>query len=166
MPTSDWPVAVVNVGAILRARTRDTSGNELGTFTATTRPSDVQVANLITTAVGDLASAIGSDIDPLLHQQAGVVATYKAAMLVELSYFPEQVATGRSPYAQLRELYLEALRTLTDAVVDAGGDVPGTADNPPAGPAYAFPLVNSLDAVLGPTPGAVYTLPWSGGLYQ
>lgn len=166
MPTSDWPVNAVGVGAILRARTRDTNGNELGTFTATTRPSDVQVANLINTAVGDLASAVGADIHASLHQQAGVVATYKAAMLVELSYFPEQVATGRSPYAQLRELYLEALGTLTTAVADAGGDLPGTENDLPDGPVYAFPLLSPLDAVLGPSAGAVYVQPYSGGLYQ
>lgn len=162
MPTSDWPVTVAAVGSILRARTRDTQGNELGTFTPDTRPTDAQVTSLISNAVGDLASAVGPDLPESLWAQAAVVATYKTAMLVELSYFPEQVATGRSPYEQLQGLYRDALKSLSIAV---GEDVPGGSAQIPSPPAYSFPLVSTLDTVLGPVPGG-YGVPYSGGTYQ
>lgn len=162
MPTSDWPVSVETVGSVLRARTRDTQGNEVGTFTAETRPTGDQVNSLIGNAVGDLASAVGADLPQPLWGQAAAAATYKAAMLVELSYFPEQVAQGRSPYAQLKDLYDEALASLKVAI---GGDAPGEAPGAPSPPDYAFPLVSTLDAVLGPIPGG-YVVPYSGGLYQ
>lgn len=165
MPTSDWPVSVAAVGSVLRARTRDTQGNEVGTFTADTRPTADQVTLLLNTAVGDLAAAVGTDLPEKLWPQAAVVAAYKGAMLVELSYFPEQVATGRSPYEQIRELYLEALRSLTASIDDAGGHVPGGAPGVPEEPVYAFPLASTLDVVLGPPPGG-YVVPYSGGPYQ
>lgn len=162
MPTSDWPTSVAAVGSILRARTRDTQGNELGTFTADTRPTADQVLSLLNTAVGDLAAAVGADLPAAVWPQAAVVASYKAAMLVELSYFPEQVATGRSPYEQLRELYLEAMNSLKAAVVEEGGDVPGDGVDDSAPPSYAFPVVSTLDVVLGPLPGG-YTVPYTYG---
>lgn len=162
MPTSDWPTGVPAVGSILRARTRDTQGNELGTFTPDTRPTADQVLSLINTATGDLAAAVGADLDESLWAQAAVVASYKAAMLVELSYFPEQVATGRSPYEQLRALYLEALAALTSAV---GGEAPGVPGGTVDPPVYSFPVVSTLDAVLGPLPGG-YVVPYHGGPFQ
>lgn len=165
MPTSDWPTSVAAVGSVLRARTRDTQGNEVGTFTADTRPTADQVLLLINTAEGDLAASVGADLPDALWAQAAVVASYKAAMLVELSYFPEQVATGRSPYEQLRELYLEALKSLTAAVDAAGGSTPGDSSLVPEEPVYAFPLVSTLDVVLGGAPGG-YAVPYSGGLHQ
>jgi len=160
MPTSDWPVGVAAVGSILRARTRDTQGNEVGTFTPDTRPTEDQVASLINTAVGDLASSVGADLPETLWAQAAVVASYKGAMLVELSYFPEQVATGRSPYEQLRALYLEALAALK---LGLSSSAPGSAPGDPDAPVYAFPEASRLDTVLG---RQGYVPPYSGGLFQ
>lgn len=136
MPISDWAPAVADVGAVLRARTKDTNGNELGTFTPNTRPTDAQVTSLIDTAAGDLASVVGSDLPEVTWPLAGSVTSIGAAMLVELSYFPEQVATGRSPYDQLAALYEQRLGRLKGAVIEAGGDVPDEAGARP--PAYHF----------------------------
>lgn len=168
MPTSDYTPTLVPVGALLRTRTRDTNGNELGTFTANTRPTDGQVTELINTAVGDLSTAVGSDLAPEFHSSARAAAAYRAAMLVEISYFPEQVAAGRSPFEQLRQLWLDALKALRIAVEEAGTDIPGTEGSDPRS-AYAFPVgPSSVDAVLGLPVGGVggYVVPWSGGLYQ
>ncbi len=169
MPTSDWSPALGTVGAILRARTRDTSGTEVGTFSAETQPTGTQVARLVEQASGDLASAVGSELRQDLWGQASVVAAYRTAMLVELSFFPEQVARGTSPYAQLRELYNETLKDLRIAVDSAGGDVPGAPSGgvDPEAPAYAFlSPASPLDAVLGLLPVGPYTQPYGGGLYQ
>lgn len=165
MSTAEWPVDVVTVGAILRARTRDTQGNEVGTFNDDTRPNGDQVLSLVAVAVSDLASMIGHDIEEMFWEQAAVVSSYKSAMLVELSYFPEQVATGRSPYAQLKELYDEALNGLKIALAGAGTDLPGDGSGFPSPPSYAFPLGSTTDHLLGPLPGG-YVVPYGGSFYQ
>lgn len=165
MSTSDWPVQVSSVGAVLRSRTRDTNGNEIGTFNGSTRPDYDQVLSLINDAVEGLASAVGSDLPEDYWPRAGMVATYRAAMLVELSYFPEQVATGRSPYEQLRELYREALADLKASLTEAGANVPGDTAGAPSPPSYGFPAPSTLDSVLGPPLGS-YAVPYGGGPYQ
>lgn len=136
MPLADWQPDVAAVGAILRARTKDRSNNELGTFTATTRPTEAQVVALIPEAQGDVASAVGAELPEDRWPAARLVAAIQTALLVELSYFPEQVATGRSPYAELKALYDERLGRLRESAEDAGIDVPGLGAGDPQ---YAFP---------------------------
>lgn len=166
MPISDYTPDVASLGALLRARTRDTNSIEIGTFTEQTRPTGDQAQSIIRTAVTDLASAVGSELALPFHSAAQQVATYRAAALIELSYFPEQVATGRSPYAQYLALYESSLVALRAAVEASGGQVPGDpTGGPPDAPAYAFPVLSPLSAVLGYPLGA-YPVPYSGGLYQ
>lgn len=138
MPTDDWAPTVRDVGALLRSRTRDTNGNELGTFTRDTRPTDTQVVELIDMAAADLVDAVGTDDLPVrFRESASRVVTIGAALEVELTYFPEQVASERSPYDRLKALYDERLARLVTAVsVDI--DVPGE-DADEQGPSYAFP---------------------------
>lgn len=162
MPVGEFVPSADVVGAILRTRTKDTNGNEIGTFNEDTRPSGVQVASLILQGAGDLALAIGtSDLPEDLWDSARMVAAYRAACLIELTYFPEQVALGRSPYPQLKELYDEALASLKLSVKAA--DVLSPSLDGGEG-AYAFPSGQvPLDSLLGlPTTD----VPWSGGLYQ
>lgn len=139
MPTTEWVPTVSSVGSILRARTKDTNGNELGTFTEATRPTDAQVVELANTAASDVLSAVdGVLIDSIHYPAARALAVIGTAMLVELSYFPEQVATGRSPYDQLRDLYTQRLASLRKSLgLDATDGVPsGT----PRSPTFAFPM--------------------------
>lgn len=148
MPTSDYTPAVADVGAILRSRTVDTNGSEVGTFTPATRPTETQVANLIVTAVGEVEARVGSDLRDSLHGMARTAATYRAAALVEISYYPEQVASGRSPYDQLNALWLETVGAL-ESIASGSGDPGSTPGSPPA-PVGAFPTgVVPLDALLG-----------------
>lgn len=135
MPTSDWAPTVADVGAILRARTKDTNGVELGTFTADTRPTGTAVIALADLAVSDLVAEIGPDIPTELVPSARYLAALGTALMVELSYFPEDVAAGRSPYAELKALYDQRLVRLTDAVEDATGEG-GTGGSP----SYGFPV--------------------------
>lgn len=172
MPTSDFMPDVASVGALLRARTRDTNGAEVGTFTEHTRPTGDQVLSLTRTAAGDLASFVGPDLPIEFHEAARQLAVYRTAMLIELSFFPDQVALGRSPYPQISDLYENGLKGLRVALEHTGTDVPGdpAADAggapTPLPPDYAFPTMPiGLDAVLGRAPGQ-YGVPYSGGLYQ
>lgn len=115
MPISDWTPSVDAVGAILRARTKDRHGNEVGTFNVDTRPTFEQATQQISIAVGDLANLFPEDLPVEVHDQARRLAAIGAAMLIELSFFPEQVATGRSPYQQLKDLYGAAFTRLQEA---------------------------------------------------
>lgn len=122
---------------MLRARTVDANGNEQGTFTANTRPTDTQVTALLGLAADDVQVEIGPTIASAWWPRAKRVVTLGAALLVELSYFPEQVASGRSPYAQLKELYDARLKALTIGLAESaeGGDEGASDDMMPS---YAF----------------------------
>lgn len=122
MPTSDYTPSAADVGAVLRARTKDVNGNEVGTFTPETRPTLVEVDLLIARALGRVSTRFGDDLPEERHDDARSLAAIYTAMLIELSYFPEQVATGRSPYNQLRDLYNDQLKELEDALGLGPGD--------------------------------------------
>jgi hypothetical protein len=117
----DWAPSVADVGTVLRARTIDTNGNELGTFTEDTRPTGEQVADEIESVVGEIHADVG-DIPDLIQDAARRVAKIGAACSVELSYFPEQINSGQSPYPQLEAKYQDLLKRLAKAVADANDD--------------------------------------------
>lgn len=102
---------VDQVGALLRARTKDKFGKEMGTFTANTRPTRAQAYQIIQSVADDIVGKYGA-IDAACQETAREAIKLKAAMEIELSYFPEQVATGRSPFEQYRELYADSLLNL------------------------------------------------------
>ena len=125
----DWRPTLVEVGALLRSRTRggvNEGGKELGTFTAETTPTADEVESLISYATSSVASRIGlSPCTKALTSRARGMAALYTAMLVELSYFPEQVGSDRSPYEKYKELYDEGMEALTEAIsedCDGGGD--------------------------------------------
>jgi len=114
---------VDQVALILRARTKDAQGNEVGTFDSDTRPTDLEVEAQIDAAMGLVGVRFPSS-DRLSAEQVvalQALVAYRAAMRVEKSYFPEQVQTDRSPYAQIREEYLEDLQGLLESVAAGGG---------------------------------------------
>jgi len=103
--TVPWRPSVDDVAALLRARTKDASGNEIGTFTDQTRPTDAEVEMLITNGCAKIASLVGWDVPADAQAEALHLAAIVAACEVELSYWPEQVRADRSPYAQLWALF-------------------------------------------------------------
>lgn len=113
------------VGLVNRGRTRDNVGNELGTFTAVTQPTDEAVLGLIRQAGDDVRDKIGGDIPVDLREKAQRVIALRTAMLIELSYYSSEVATDRSPYRMLKELYDELLPDLVSAIAaeEGGADV-------------------------------------------
>lgn len=155
MPVSDYQPTVESVAAFLRARTKTRGGAEAGTFSTEdaadkdiTRPTAAQVLVEVDNALSDVSGAIGVDIPEQYREQARRVAGLRAALLIELTYFPEQVATNRSPYAQLKELYDEYWENLLTAMgisTDTGGGaIPVDAGYPSYGgfPATAIGMEN------------------------
>lgn len=133
--TSPWTPSVQDVANILRARTINKNGGEVGTFNATTRPTDTEVQGLIDQSNNDVMDAIGqiTEVPVNLVNNASSLITIGAAMMVEISYFPEQVGVGRSPYAQLAKQYSDKLTRLQNAIVSVGGNRPTNDYQTPAG---------------------------------
>lgn len=125
MPSSDYTPDVADVAVFLRTRTRDTNGVELGTFTTATRPTAAEVDAIIADTVVNMEDDLGVDIDERLWSSAKRVTALRAAMAIEVSYFSEQVAAGRSVYPQLKEWYEEDLDRLNASIIETaeGGDI-------------------------------------------
>lgn len=108
---------ISEVGSIIRARTKDHFGNELGTFTADTRPTDTEVQLLINKAYAEVVAHSDDDLPPKSYPAARSLIALKAAMLTELSYWPDQIPLNQSPYVQLRQQY--------EGADGKGGDLAG-----------------------------------------
>jgi hypothetical protein len=109
-----WLPSPQQVADLLRARTKDDQSQEIGTWTANTRPTEYEVEGLIQTAAGDLLAAVDllfPDYDDP-DGAANSLCTYRAAMLVELSYWPEQVAAQQSAYAEYRRAWEDGVKAL------------------------------------------------------
>jgi hypothetical protein len=122
MPVADFTPSVADVSALLRARTKDSNGSEVGIFNDDTRPSSAQVLTLIDQAVVDVQTILGVSPPDYLADAAKSAATLKAAMYVELSYYPEQVRSDRSAYPHYEQMYVTQVRALQEA---ARGAAPG-----------------------------------------
>lgn len=157
-PIVTWPATPDDVAVLLRARTQDSTDKELGEWTDDTRPTLGEVERLLAMAQATILGQTGpltpevlvcSSADDIMTQAATTVALL-AAMLVELSYFPEQVQSSRSAYDQYRELFwgpdgksgligdlVEAVRECVTggAVEPDSGGVEGSTE-----PHYAFPV--------------------------
>lgn len=147
--------SVASIGALLRARTKILGGTEVGTFTAATRPTDTEVEFLIDQAqdeVGGKVQPVDSTLAPgdgfnapggayeRRYRQA--VALY-TAILIELSYWPEQVAQNQSPVAAYREMFDSRIRALiTEGEVGRPGGMgegASGAGDAPADSYWSFP---------------------------
>ena len=124
----DYMCSVADVGALLRARTKDKGGNEIGTFNDDTRPTDEAVYRFILWAANKLSVRIGVSIHPTFFREASHLVAVYAAMLVELSYWPEQVERNMSPYEKYKELYTMN----TDYLVEATQALPPEGELPVA----------------------------------
>jgi hypothetical protein len=120
-----WLPAPEDVARLLRARTKTDEGEELGWWSDETRPTEDEVIELIATAAGDLFAAVDQLTpgyeDP--HLSARSLCARRAAMLIELSYFPEQVTTAQSPYSEYRQQWDDGVAALIGALAapPAGG---------------------------------------------
>jgi hypothetical protein len=116
--------SIEDVALLLRARTKDSYGNEVGTFDDDTRPTGDQVEEQIDAALALVCTRLPAldELDPDLLPAVASVVAYRAALRVEKSYFPEQVRSDRSAYEQLYQEYLDDLGALVDASTAGGED--------------------------------------------
>lgn len=137
-----WIATPADVAAVLRARTKDDTGQEIGEWTDATWPTLEQVQELIDLASAQLVGPNGPGDSCARISRAAI--TYQAACLVELSYFPEQVRSDRSPYSELKDLLDQAVTAL-DTCIQSGG-----ADGQGGGEGYSYhslPIVPETTAL-------------------
>lgn len=131
---------VASVGALLRARTVDTRGVEVGTFTDITNPTYDQVLELMDQAARDIDTEISPDLidfprPETIKPLARSLLVLRTAMLIELD-FPDSPV-----YDRLEKTYDKRLPSLVKASEQAGdGDQPGSADDELM-PVYSFPTL-------------------------
>lgn len=150
--------SVAEVASRMRARTKVRGGGELGTFSGDTRPTADQVEGLIDDALDEvLGKVIGIDSTAVPgsaynapgsryeRRIRGAVSLY-TAVLIEPSYFPEQVRSGQSPVAVYQQLYESRIKSLIsedktgqpEGMGDSGGS--GSGADSPADAAWSFPV--------------------------
>jgi len=145
--TIPWRPMVDDVAALVRARTKNASGQETGTFTSETRPTDAEVEQLITNGCAKVASVTGWVLPADAQEEGRHLAALYAACEVELSYWPDQLGTGRSSFDQLWQLYQYDIDRFADYVAQlapaAGGGIgvrSGTMYTPSSTVAFAYQL--------------------------
>ena len=102
-----------------------------------------QVTELIDLAVVDVAAVIGTEIGEKVVEAAASTTATLAAMKVELSYFPQQIGTDRSPYEVLERMYRRQIEALVPAVEQAADDETIGAAAGANAPAFSFPDASS-----------------------
>ena len=106
---ADITPTAAQVALLVGIRTIDEGGAELDEFTATTRPTLDQVAELCDLAARDVAMALGNTVVPdELADEATQVCALRAAQAIELSFYPQ----GSTTLEQLTAQYLSALEAL------------------------------------------------------
>jgi hypothetical protein len=129
MSVEPYPIhitpSVADVAALLRARTKDVNGVEIGTFNDDTRPTSSQAITLINEAVADIQARMGLSPPPELAGAGKSAAAMMAACLIELSYFPEQVRSDRSAFESYWTLLQNKITALQEASrgLDPGANI-------------------------------------------
>lgn len=114
---------VEEVALLIRARTKDSNGHEVGTFDDDTRPTGDEVELQIDAAFSLVCTRLPAlhTLDTSLLPAVVSLVAYRAALRIEKSYFPEQVRTDRSAYDQLYAEYTDDLAALVDTIAEGGG---------------------------------------------
>jgi hypothetical protein len=114
---------VDQVARIIRARTKDEHGREVGTFDDATRPSSEDVERYIDTALALVGIRLPdlTLIPAALLSGVQAVVALEAACAIEKAMWPEQIGSGKSPYDQLRTEADAALNALADEAAAAVG---------------------------------------------
>lgn len=125
---------------MVRTRTKNRLGNELGVFTTETKPTLVEAEKILNSATKKVVATIGSSTPCTdeLADDATACIHLRAAMMIELTYFPEQVESNRSPYEKYKELYDEDLKVLVENMAEQCGTGSGEADDGSILPAFYY----------------------------
>jgi hypothetical protein len=150
----EWTPTPDEVARLLRARTKDANGAELGEWTDETRPTLDEVEGIIEQAIEIVAATTGRLLAEPCASGAHQVAGLLAAMLVELSYFPEQVRNDRSAYAEYKRLYDDGIAKVVECVEAGGGAASGGEGfgyhNLPVIPETTFAVYGGSGSIYGP----------------
>lgn len=136
---------VSEVASQIMSRTKDKYGTEVGTFTADTRPNYNKVSEIIDSAADDVTTVIDTDIPEGVFDYVREAIAIRAAMIIERSYYSDQVDTGRSVYEHLRDEWLRLIGTaedpgsLMDAVRRETEEEEFGEETTSNSPRYAFP---------------------------
>lgn len=136
-----WPTTA-DVAALLTARTLGASGEEVGDFTESTRPTSEQVEVLIEQSVGFVRSGLGDAAvsSTTIHDSVRALIALRTAMSVELSFFPEQIGSETSPFEALQSMYRFEFDRVVNAVDRANSEASGAGLGVRAGEArWNFP---------------------------
>jgi hypothetical protein len=123
-PPESWPSAD-EVATLLRTRTKDTEGRELGRFTEETRPTGEQVGELIATGAQAAAIELPADVSIGLYGAFSVCVKLYTACKIEESYYPETIASGHSARDQYWEQYVRFVDSLSARIEAEGGGLSG-----------------------------------------
>lgn len=107
---------VAALAAVMRARTLGAGNTITGQFSDETTPTADQAQEIILRATGDITGRVGTQIPDTQRELARSAILYKAAYLIELGYFPEQIDTDRSPADHYNSLWREALTGLEQSL--------------------------------------------------
>lgn len=152
-----WPTTT-DVAALLRARTKVAGGKTLGTFNDQTSPRADQVQVLIAEAADEVTGKVqpidytlppgggynapGSDYERRMRRAIAL----HTAILIEVSYFPEQVKNDQSPLSVYQGLYDSRLRALiaegetgSPQGMGVGGTGGSSGGDSPGDPQWSFP---------------------------
>jgi hypothetical protein len=140
--------SIAEVASLLRARTKAIGGKEVGTFNTQTRPTADEVDNLIDEGIDEVLGKVKVPEPGTAYEGRvrGAIALY-AAILIELSYFPEQVGSAKSPVASYEKLYEKRIKSLIAESITGEVDGEGGASSEPADPAWTFP--NNVGGLIG-----------------
>lgn len=128
------------VARLIMSRTRDTFGNVLGTFTDNTLPTADEVERIIGDATLSLSKQIGDTIPDALLDDASRVVAILAAMQIELSFYSDQVNTGRSIYPQLEAMLKTEITNLQRSIsLFSEGETGVTNTGPGSKASWGFP---------------------------
>jgi hypothetical protein len=132
-----------DVGLKILSRTRDKYGNQVGTFNADTQPSSADVLGIINQAGMEVADSIGDTIPAGMYDDVSNLIALRAAMDIEMSYFSDQVNTGRSIYPQLEKEYERQVNIVGKQIssILAGGGTDPVNPSAALAPTYSFPVV-------------------------
>jgi hypothetical protein len=147
-----WVPDLREVAVHIRARTVERNTNNFaGVFTNMTRPSDDEAWEAIDLAEDDVIAETGA-LDPTWISPEGNKAVrsliaLRAAMIIERSYYSEQIGTNKSPYPALERDWERRLPGIVAAIAEdkAGSIVPGDAADPGGG----GPVATDADHVVG-----------------
>lgn len=148
MAAEDWLPTLEQVSDLVRARTRDDLGTEVGVFDENTRPTAESVTRLIAAEApivlvrtGDPAALECPDAPTVRTAVANVIAK-RVAAIIEASYRPDEVADGRT----VADFYQGSMKDDLEAIEKAAatcrawqpGDPSSGGDSGPSA-RWAFP---------------------------